>query len=270
MEQLPALPPTVRPLSDPESERLRQDYPGLWADPRSTCLTCEGKKVFLARDGQQTECDCVAQWVLHRFLLNAGVDIAYQRMDWDDALSVPDSMQMAVLEYADFASRYVNVGLGMILSGAPGTGKTLLASLLLKRLLQDGHDGYFTQFNEMLDSYTTSWRNEAERAWFTRRVRNAAILVVDDIGKEAKGRENITGSMFDAVIRARVAGARPTIITTNYTLEDMRVGYGGAVMSLLAESSLDYTVTGEDYRSRARSRVLDDLAKGVTRPFTLG
>jgi DNA replication protein DnaC len=270
VEHLPPLPPTIRPLSDPEYDRLREAEPGLWSDPRQSCLTCRATKVFLNQKGQETACDCMAQWSLHRYLLNAGIGTAYQRLGWDDAEGVPGKSQMEVLEYCDRADQYVNVGLGLVLTGQTGTGKTLLAILLLKRLLADGYDGYFTQFNLMLDSYTTSWRNEEEYRWFTRRVRNAAVLVVDDIGKEAKGRENVTGSMFDTVIRSRVASARPTIITTNYTMAEMRQGYGGAVMSLLAESSKVHEVTGPDYRETAKRRLLDDIDKHVSRPFTLG
>lgn len=271
---LPALPDTIRTLSDPESDRLKRQHPGLWANPHTSCETCGGEKVFRMRVAQEIvecACECIDQWVLHRFLLNAGIGTAYQRLTWDDIDDqVPLKVQAEVLQYADQADAYVRAGLGLILHGPHGTGKTLLATLLLKKLLGLGYDGYFTQFNELLDSYTSGWRDEEERLWFTRKVRNTGVLVVDDVGKESKGRENVTSPMFDAVIRARVADAKPTIITTNYSMEQMHSGYGGAVMSLLAESSKDLEVTGKDYRQRSRERLLQDALDNIVRPLMLG
>lgn len=271
MRSLPPNPPTVRPLLDPEAARLRKQDPSGWHDPHRTCKTCRKKGTFLGPDGEQWECNCIEQWALHRFLLNAGVGTSYQRVSWDDVTDqVPQAVQQAVLEYALEAERYVSAGIGLILHGDSGTGKTLLLTLLLKRLLELGYDGYFTQFNDLLDSYTAGWRDAEESEWFTKRVRNAGILVVDDIGKESKGRENVTSPLFDMVIRHRVANDKPTLITTNYSMDELRAGYGGAVMSLLAESCLDYRVTGTDYRETARQRTLEDLRQGIVRPLVLG
>lgn len=270
MSVLPPIPPTVRILSDEESDRLKRLNPGLWADPETKCLTCFKKGAFKARSGDQVECNCAEQWVLHRFLLNAGIGLHYQRLDWDDLdPQVSAAIQVAVLEYADSAQQFINAGLGMIISGTPGTGKTLLAVLLLKALLKQGYDGYFTQFNQMLDDYSSGWRDRSDKDWFLRRVTNAGVLVIDDIGRESKGRENVTTPMFDQVIRSRVANARPTIITTNFTKEEMQSGYGPNVMSLLAERSIDHTLNGLDYRPRANERTVDEIKSGVARPMAL-
>jgi DNA replication protein DnaC len=277
MKTLPPLPPTIRTLSPGSSDRLKRIYPRLWADPNKTCVTCSknqpvenGPFVFLAPGGVETECDCRSQWRLHRYLLNSGVLLSYQRISWDDVDNqVPAGAIDAIVEYVENAERYVNAGMGLILGGTPGTGKTLLATLLFKRLLENGHDGYFTQFNQLLDAYTAGWQDKDDREWFTRRVANAGVLVIDDIGKEGKGRENVTNPMFDMVIRSRVADDKPTIITTNYALSEMQAGYGGPVMSLLTEACFDHEVTGLDFRERARKRQQEELKAGIVRPVVL-
>lgn len=270
MPALPDLPPTVRILSDAESDRLKRLNPGLWADPESKCITCFRKGSFKSRSGEQVECNCVDQWVLHRFLLNAGIGLHYQRLDWDDLDSqVSEGIQVAVMEYAQSAQQFINAGLGMIISGTPGTGKTLLAVLLLKNLLRQGYDCYFTQFNQMLDDYSSGWRDKDDKEWFVRRITNARVLVVDDIGRESKGRDNVATPMFDQVIRSRVANARPTIITTNYSKEEMQSGYGPNVMSLLAERSIEHSLQGPDYRPKANVRTTTEVMSGVVRPVVL-
>lgn len=275
MEQLPPLPPGVRSLTDPESSRLRQQNTDLWINPQKSCLTCSKQGSFKARSGSQivdVECRCVDQWKLHRWLLNAGVGLRYQRISWVDAVGVPANVQMAVLEYVDQAEANIATGTGLTLwSPDKGTGKSMLATLLIKALLAKGNDCFFIQFNEMLNFFSDGWRDKDEREWFTRKVRNAGVLGVDDMGREYKGRAEVAEAMFDTVIRARVASARPTIITTNYTPEQMLAGYGGNILSLLSEVNTEIHVPGQDFRPRARERLMRDRADGIlTYPITVG
>jgi DNA replication protein DnaC len=272
-----AVPSSLRPLDEADTDRLRRVYPGLWTDPRRTCLICQKTGEYLAPDGSKHECDCYAQWALHWHLLHSGVKEAYQRLTWADLDDqVPASIWEAITDYLDHIENYVRAGLGMILWGKPGTGKTMISALLFKRLLAEGYDGYFTQFNELLDSYTATWRDQDELLWFTRRIRNADILVIDDIGREYRGRagkagdEGFTSALFDDVIRHRTGHEKPTIITTNFTEEQLLTGYGGPVLSLLSERSTFHEVTGPDFRSRAKERFADEARQGIVRPFTFG
>ena len=267
-----------RSLTDPEASRLQSQDAHLWLTPKTTCLTCTkeshgGVATFRTREYGEIvtyDCSCMEQWKLHRWLLNAGVDKRYQRFSWDDATHVNGDAQSAVMRYVVNAPSQISRGDGLTLwSEGRGTGKTLLASLLLKGLMADGHDGYFTQFNEMLENYTAGWRNQDERAWFTRRVRNAGVLVVDDMGRENKGRANITESMFDTVIRARVAACKPTIITTNYTPDQLFQGYGSNVMSLLNEVNSYVEVSGIDYRPVVREQRVQDGLDGIVYPIVV-
>ena len=275
MPVLPPLPQGCRTLTDPEATRLRQQFPDLWADPSKSCLTCGKTGSFKERqDGQvvDVECNCVAQWKMHRWLLNAGIGLRYQRYTWTDAVGVDGGVVGEIVNYASHAEANISSGTGLTLwSQDKGTGKTLLATLLLKDLLASGADGYFTQFNEMLDAFSAGWRSEEERSWFTRRVRNAGVLVVDDMGREYKGRAEVAEAMFDTVIRARVAASRPTIITTNYTPEQMLSGYGHNILSLLSESNIEVHVPGRDFRPQARERLMADRADGITTyPIVVG
>lgn len=276
MPVLPPAPSTFRLLLPEEVKRLAAEHADL---PKKIeqCVTCLGKKTFrwLSPDDPTEivtwDCNCPAQWTLHRYLLHSGLGLHYQRIGWDDVQAVEKATLDVVLDYGTNAEQYASVGQGLILHGkTTGTGKTMCAALLFKSLLAAGLDGYFVQFNEMLDAFTGGWRDAEARAWFTARVRNAGVLVVDDIGRENKGRIDVAEAMFDTVIRARHDNERPTIITTNLTMDEIRKGYSGNVMSLLSGTCFEHEVTGTDFRPQERARRRQQAALGLRRPIVVG
>lgn len=274
MPIVPENPTTITTLLDADVQRLRKDHPDL---PKSLkdCITCKGAGQFWWYDPTGGDdpvvwtCNCADQFVLHRYLLNAGINLAYQRMSWADASYIEEGAKEVIRDYNAHALNYVQAGIGLLLHGERGTGKTLIASLLAKWMISQGFDVYFTTFQELIDTYTGTWQNEDRKAWFNKRVRNAGVLVIDDIGREHKGRLEIVESMFDHIVRARVSSVRPTILTTNKNLTDLRALYSPNLTSLLAESSIEYQFSGEDYRPQANKNRIAEARQGLNRPVWL-
>ena len=274
----PPLPLAIRPLNNVESQRLKTRYPRLSLSPEKNCLTCRDRRTYTWYvPGSRTEraeyaCNCLDQWVLHRYLLASNIGLTYQRLGWADMGATEQGATDLAQEYLAHAEDYVANGIGLIFYGTAGTGKTSLGTLLLRGLLAQGFDGYFTTFSEMIDTYTGGWNDKDEKVWFHKRIKNAQVLVMDDVGKEYQGRKasGLPESTFDEVLRHRVAASTPTIITTNLSMTRLQEGYGGGVMSLLRERSSTYEFTGSDFRDTQRNRTLDEIEQGLTRPVVLG
>ena len=128
----------------------------------------------------------------------------------------------------------------------------MLASLVLRAMIANGQDGYLTTFSSLIEKFTAGWYDADDRQWFHRRIKNTGVLVIDDIGREMKRSVNLPESTFDEVLRHRIAAGKPTIVTTNCTLDQLHTGYGGNVMSLLTERSTSYEFTGSDFRGRSK------------------
>lgn len=292
------LPLGVRTLTTVEADRLRQQYPDLPPSPER-CITCRGAKKFTwwddpaspERMAVEYECPCRDQWVLHRYLLHSGVNLLYQQLSWADMHMVEGEGLEAIRHYMDLHERYVANGFGVILHGEKGTGKTGLSALLLKYLIGQGHDSYFTTFAQLLSFLKGTFRDNDETTWFHRRVRNAGVLVIDDLGREhfqrrflsteqrvALGtdsgiRENPTAmaeSTLEEIVRHRVASLRPTIITTNLDPVKVEELYGSNLLSLLRERSTTCRFEGTDRRDTVRMRMHDEVEAGLTRPLVLG
>lgn len=249
-------------LSDAELDRLEAAYPEL---ATGKCVTCRGRGVYRWQGVQQT-CDCAGQRSLFVRYARAGIGLTYQRMTWGD-LSIP--VPRDIVEYLDRAEDYIARGMGLFLFGPVGTGKTLLAMLILKDLVKAGYDCYTTTFAGMVENLIATWSDQDERARFTQRFMHSQVLCLDDLGKEIRNnfRDRLNPTTFDYILRPRVDNARPTIVTTNLSEAELR-GYGDAVLSRLVESSIGVHLPGDDFRPLAYQRGRQELANDETRPLT--
>lgn len=273
MPRLPDAPEGIRLVSNEDMARIEEDQriPTI-----ERCLTCSGKGSFLwwgegREEVVEWECNCRAQWRLHMAFLAANIGITYQRLEWLDY----QGERQAVAQVYDYLAQWEwneRNGVGLVLYGNIGSGKTLLATLTLKTLLAKGLDCYHTTFANLITTFTAGWNSADKRDWFHRRIKNASVLVIDDIGRETKTSINLPESIFDDVLRHRLASARPTVVTTNCTLDQLHTGYGGNVMSLLTERSSSFEFKGADFRldGGANQRLKKEQALGIIRPVTVG
>lgn len=265
------IPPTIRTLTDIERERVMRTFSGL-PSTMEDCPTCRSKKTYRSWQFGEVvtvECNCRDQFVMQKFFLHIGIESMYQRLSWHDARHVETAAQALALKYAERIDSYLNAGIGLLLHGGMGTGKTLLMTLLIRKLAVAGEDVFMTTFQSLIDHYTGGWRDDERAAWFARRIRNAGVLAIDDLGRENKARIDVVEAMLDELLRSRVAGGRPTLITTNKTVEQLGQLYKSNVMSLLTESVLMHEFTGSDYREKAKNIRLEEASEGLIRPIVL-
>lgn len=252
-------------LSDEEAERLYREHPQVGRSPEVYCPTCNLDRTYFF-GGEDRECDCAYQLQLCKHYFMAGVGMTYQRLDWIDFegdVNLVDGVQAYLSQQGVLISR----GVGLLLWGDLGVGKTLAATLLLKDLVKLGYSCYCTTFAAMVEMFTAGWRDPLEQRYFQSKVVGSEVLLLDDLGREMKRKNKLSESTFDDVLRRRVQDGRPTFITTNQNLIELRDGYGGAIMSLLSEQSIAYQVTGKDYRPEANERMLREITAGVRRPI---
>lgn len=248
-------------LSDAELTRLKADYPEV-RDPR--CPTCADTGSYRWR-GEDHACDCIEQKRLLVQYLNAGIGLKYQRLDWEDLVfAVPEQ----VTDYLTNLESYVRHGLGLHLWGSPGTGKTLLANLVLKELVKREYDCYFSSFSAMVEAFAATWGDKDERKVFTGHYMTSRVLVLDDLGKEFRTAKRLPQTTFDYVLRTRAENNRPTIFTTNNNPMEVQLSYGKGVLSLLVEHSIEVPMVAADYRPEAHDYKVALGKAGELRPIT--
>jgi DNA replication protein DnaC len=170
------------------------------------------------------------------------------------------SANKTILEIAEYVKHIVNAkkkGISIMLAGSNGTGKTLLATSILKAAIMKGMSGQMTSLGGIIQCYTDGWGDPRKRQIFDQRIKDTDFLMIDDVGKEYQAKNSdLTEIMFDNLIRYRVGRLKPFILTTNTAPNDLKNRYGNSLMSLIEGNCLKLKVVDADFRKEIQSKSL--------------
>ena len=146
---------------------------------------------------------------------------------------------------------------GYLFHGPPGTGKSLLACILLNEvLLRRTRSGRFISLSRFYHLLRDTYSSDSEHYGRTRQIMegfcNLPFLVLDDVGGVEIETEFQKGMLYD-LVDARYGEERFTIVTTNQSLQEMEELAGGRILSRLVEMCYVVDMEGQDYRAYLRS-----------------
>jgi DNA replication protein DnaC len=134
-----------------------------------------------------------------------------------------EAVSLAISHAAEVAR-----GACLVLSGPVGIGKTVAAVRLARYLYRLGKEGMFVPARELdMDKN-----------------KDMGYLVIDDLGTERFPQD------VEFVLEHRHAHMRPTVITTNLTLEAVRRTYGERLVDRFREWAIFYELKGTSLRRK--------------------
>jgi len=149
----------------------------------------------------------------------------------------------------------------LVLYGATGSGKSCLAACLFRWFPSPNdprHPVLWVQAAAEVRALTTAWREgqapvlsqttdmvvERSEHWLLSRMRDAAFVVLDDLGLRTP-----TESQQDAVLEIiNARSGKPTVITTNLSMQRLAQTYDDRIVSRLA-AGVAISVQGQDRRA---------------------
>ncbi len=218
-------------------------------------------------------CSCVEEGAAKRhnekLLPEAKIPAKYERCDgWDSFIfpPPPDTSRDTLQRIAGVMKAYVRDfspkmedPRGLLIWGANGVGKTHLAVVALRQLIQQGYEGRFINYQALLrlikagyDQPFGGGRTEAYDE-----IAQAEVLLLDDMGSN-----RVTDWVQDTItdlISERYDNKRATIVTTNYAPVPEKAGFfpplvdriGERAASRLREMCRPLAMPGlEDYRAK--------------------
>ena len=157
-----------------------------------------------------------------------------------------------------------NCGVGLILAGEAGHGKTTLAATALQEIVMTmprsswgtseepiRRPVFFMDYPKLLRLQKSQWAeyNDETQTLLDGiygdgpKENLVRVFVLDDLGKEHRTASGWAENTFDALLRSRFNAGLPTIVTTNVAFENWGGVYGEPMGSFAHEAFIPLTVT---------------------------
>lgn len=157
-----------------------------------------------------------------------------------------DAAKKAAGRAKRFCQNFDNETKGLIFIGEPGLGKSFLSNCIegsLRRLGKTVLSVRAVQLFRLMEDYKFGREEDEEKL---RYVYDADLLIIDDLGTENDNQVNT--SFFDEIINDRILRNKKTVISTNYTVNELRSRYSTRFVSRLAQYFIVSVLYGEDIR----------------------
>ena len=202
-------------------------------------------------------CECRTVGRSERLEERSGIPPLYRNASFEnfkaDGLSAPE-LRRIMTEVKTYADEFpTGPHPGLLLIGEPGTGKTHLAVAALRRIIQKGFEGQFSDYQTLLDrirsGYDAASNSSDKEAYHS--ALDAEVLLLDDLGAH-----RVTDWVQDTVtsiITHRCNNRKPLIATTNLPDAD-----AGSTTFTRGPVGVEYRRTlREHIGDRARSRLFE-------------
>jgi len=243
------LPPGIRLGPGTSLESLTKRYSATGASIKEACEELGRLDVVHQRGGVATEehiIDVIRTRLAHR--LNTLASVVRTTLEWQDVI-LPDEVLGPVFEFLNYAAHRAKIfkdwgfdrklpygrGLSALFAGPPGTGKTMICSLLAKEL---GLELYRIDLSQVVNKYIGETEKNLGRV-FDEAARGQVMLLFDE-----------ADSLFAKRTEVKSSHDRYANLEVNYLLQRMESHDGVVVMTTNSETAIDPA-----FRRRIRFRI---------------
>ncbi|MBP2628706.1 MAG: IstB-like ATP-binding protein, partial [Firmicutes bacterium] len=150
-----------------------------------------------------------------------------------------------------YAQQFVPNSEGLLLIGGVGTGKTHLSVAIMHELMKKNICGLFITVPDLLQKIRSGFDKKNEQAEaFMQAIQRAQLLILDDLGAEKNN--EWTQEQLYMIVNARYESMLPTIITSNCSVEELKIRIGTRSVSRIIEMCDGVICKGLDYREKNR------------------
>ncbi len=165
-------------------------------------------------------------------------------------ISPRDNIKNVLSACMDFINNFDKTDENLLFYGTTGVGKTFLSNCIAKELLDQAHTVIYLTAFELVDileknTFGRDDENDIPENMFSYCL-DCDLLIVDDLGTELNN-SFVTSQLF-LCINERLLNHKSTIISTNYSPEELKRAYSERISSRIISNYTVLPIFGEDIR----------------------
>ena len=236
-------------------ELIAANFEEGFLDDAPICDTCGGTGYI-----GSNMCECLAELCRQEqkkelTFLSAGqerfdqfrLDYYPDRIDPKLGVNIRTLMEKTYQTCRKYAFSFSEKSGNLLFSGDTGLGKTFLSACIARTVADNGYSVVYESAGHLFSKlerakFDPTEENRREAAKYSL----CDLLIVDDLGTEM-GSQFVTSALY-TLINDRLLERRPTIISTNLTVEDLSRRYSAQIVSRLRGSYTRVPFLGDDIR----------------------
>jgi len=242
---------------DPEQyDRVLQDFKTSIIDG---CVKCGGTG-YLDSDEIDEEtlapevklCGCSELWNFRLKQIGAGIPKEF----WDvEAVAIENNNECLgiIQRYIANLENARRNGLGFLMMGENGVGKTTMATLILAKAIRAGYSVFYISAHDMMDVVFKAFKDDRLAGLLDTKL-NSDFVVIDEIDKaRVKDNNSYVLTKVDSILRRRRGIIQPTTLITNMTQTELHSMLGESIMSIVSSSMKQLRFMPGDFRRKQGS-----------------
>nr|MBQ8244496.1 ATP-binding protein [Oscillospiraceae bacterium] len=175
------------------------------------------------------------------------LDYYPDQIDRDLGVNIRGLMEKNFQTCRRYALTFTEKSGNLLFSGDTGLGKTFLSACIARAVADRGYSVVYESAGHLFTNLERAKFSGDEAAReVCRRYSDCDLLIIDDLGTEMPG-QFTTAALYN-LVNDRLLTAKPMIISTNLTVEDMVRRYSPQIASRLRGSFTRVAFLGEDIR----------------------
>lgn len=165
----------------------------------------------------------------------------------ENGISPRDKAEKIKNSCSKYAVNFSRCSKNIMFMGGTGLGKTHLSLAIANVVINKGYSVvYGTAQNILSDLQNENFGRDDNLRYYERAVLNCDLLILDDLGTEFKN--NYTVACLYNIINSRLSAKLPTIISTNFTLDELEDKYDQRITSRITGEYSQLILVGNDIR----------------------